>query len=111
LNCLLKFNSFIWFITANDSTQSSSRGEEQCKEIEQEHHPAWLKPYRSSGCFCPNLFLCGLPLGQDVQKMRIRSPAVRGPLHGTGAGDTPPAADLLERVQKILPPAASKKFN
>lgn len=57
-------------MTANDRDQSSSFCEKQHKEIKQEHHQEWWKPYCSCGSFCAILFLGGLSMVQNVQKMR-----------------------------------------
>lgn len=57
--------------TANDADQSSSRDQEQCKEIKQEHCPVWLEQCCTRGSFCACLFLFGLPLVQNVQTMKI----------------------------------------
>lgn len=56
----------VWFITAYDADERSSRVEEQCQEIEQEHRPEWSKPCCPCSGFCANLFLYGIPLVQNV---------------------------------------------
>ena len=57
-------------IAANDNDQSSSRGKEQRKEIEQKHHTEWIKQCCSCCSFCISLLLCGLHVVQNVQKMK-----------------------------------------
>jgi len=59
---------------ANDNDKGSSWSEEQPKKIEQEHHPKWFKPCPSCRSFRLSVFLCCVPLVQNVQKV-IYGPA------------------------------------
>ncbi|CAL5348860.1 unnamed protein product [Camellia sinensis] len=63
-------NDFLNQLT-NDTDKSSSWGEEQHEEIEQEYHPAGVKPCYPCGSFCTSLFYCGLLLVQILSKMRF----------------------------------------
>lgn len=56
---------------ANDTGQSSSRGEEQHEQVEQDDHPAGLEPCLACGIVCAILFLLSLPLVQIFQKMTV----------------------------------------
>lgn len=60
-NLIVSLTSTILFVqTANDTDQSTSRGEEQHEETEQEYHSAGFKPCYACGSFRTILFLCGL---------------------------------------------------
>ncbi|KAK3030161.1 hypothetical protein RJ639_039638 [Escallonia herrerae] len=59
-----------FLLTANDTDQSTSRSEEQHEEIEQEHHPAGIKPCHACCSFCTRPIFSGLLLVQILAKMR-----------------------------------------
>ncbi|WZZ10418.1 hypothetical protein YC2023_096339 [Brassica napus] len=54
----------------SDTDESTSRGEEQHKETELEHHTKWQQPHHARGSFRALLLLHSLHVVQDVQKMR-----------------------------------------
>ncbi len=51
-----------YFFAGHDCDESSSVVEEQCQEIEQEHHPEWFKPCCPCGVLCARFFLSGVLL-------------------------------------------------
>ena len=57
------------FLTASDVDESASRGKEQHKEAELEHHTQWKQPRHERGSFRAPLLLYSLHVVQDVQKM------------------------------------------
>ncbi|CAF2044961.1 unnamed protein product [Brassica rapa subsp. narinosa] len=52
-----------------DVDESASRGEEQHKEAELEHHTQWKQPRHARGSVRATLLLYSLHVVQDVQKM------------------------------------------
>ncbi|CDY25047.1 BnaC06g17890D [Brassica napus] len=53
----------------SDVDESASRGKEQHKEAELEHHTQWKQPRHERGSFRAPLLLYSLHVVQDVQKM------------------------------------------
>ncbi|KAG5385245.1 hypothetical protein IGI04_036715 [Brassica rapa subsp. trilocularis] len=54
---------------ASGVDESASRGEEQHKEAELEHHTQWKQPRHARGSVRATLLLYSLHVVQDVQKM------------------------------------------
>ena len=57
-------------MTASDVDESASRGEEQHKEAELEHHTQWKQPRHARGSVRATLLLYSLHVVQDVQTMK-----------------------------------------